>query len=128
MKIGLPLCLPLILILGACSGTNSTLKEGYAYKISKADAGSLVDSTLRAHVASDRMLPKSDLVASGYDRAAIDTHTYTASAIPVPAHGAYGLEVSHNGTILGGPYKAKKIFEDLNRRAALLGPRVSVQQ
>jgi hypothetical protein len=115
-----------LLLLASCSGTLSTLEEGYAYQLSKADAGNLVDSTLRAYVASDRMLPGSPLVASGYTRSLTDTQTYTLSAIPVAASTAYALEVAHEGTMFNGPSTAKRIFEDAKRRAALLGPKVSV--
>lgn len=119
--------LGLALLMAACSGGHSTLSEGFAYRISKSDATSLVDSTLRGHIASDRMLPGSDLVASGYDRSLTDTQTYTLSAIPVPASNAFGLEVKHEGTMFNGPTKAERIYNDLKRRADLLGPRVSIR-
>ncbi len=119
--------LTMALGVAACSGGHSTLSEGFAYRISKDQASTLVDSTLRGHVASDRMLPGSDLVASGYDRSLTDTQTYTLSAIPVPASNAYGLEVRHEGTMFNGPTKAERIYEDVKRRADFLGPRVPVK-
>ena len=111
----------------ACSGSHSTLSEGFAYRISESQATTLVDSTLRGHVVSDRMSPGSDLVASGYDRFLTDTQTYTISAIPVPALSAYGIEVKHEGTMFNGPTKAGRIYEDLKRRADLLGTRVRLK-
>lgn len=117
----------LTISLAACSGGHSTLSEGFAYRISKEQASTLVDSTLRGHIASDRMLPGSDLVASGYDRSLIDTQTYTLSAIPVPTSSAYGLEVKHEGTMFNGPTKAERIYEDLKKSADFLGPRVPVK-
>ena len=89
-------------------------------------ASTVVDSVIRANVATDRLLPGSKLVASGYDRSLTDTQTYTASAIPVPLANAFGFEVTHRGTMFNGPSKAKRIFASINDRAALLGPRVSV--
>ena len=113
--------------LMSCSGHHSTLSEGYAYRIDKAQAATLVDSTLRVHVASDRMLPGGELVASGYDRVWTDTQTYTVSAIPVTDAKAFGLEVKHEGTMFNGPAKAERIYEDLKRRAGLLGARVPLK-
>jgi hypothetical protein len=117
----------LTISLIACSGDLSTLSEGYAYRISHSQASDLVESTLRGHIASDRMLPSSGLVASGYDRALVDTHTYTLSAIPVPELNSYGLKVTHEGTMFNGPTKAKRIYKDIKHRADLLGPRVPLK-
>jgi len=106
------------------SGNRSTLQEGYAFKITQNQASSLVETTLRAHVASDMMQHSGDLVASGYTRIGPDTHTYTITAVPVPRFNAYGLEVRHHGTRFSGPAVAKNIFEDVIRRALYLGPKV----
>ena len=119
-----PFVLISLLFLVGCSGTHSTLREGFVYRFTQDEAHTLLDSTLRAHVATDRMLPGSQLVVSGYDRSLMDTQTYTLSAIPVPKLNAFGLEVAHEGTMFNGPTKASRIYEDLKRRADLLGPRV----
>lgn len=91
-------------------------------------AAVLVDSVIRSNIVNDRMLPGSKLVASGYDRALTDTQTYTATAIAVPKFGAYGFELRHEGTMFNGPTKAKRIFKSLNERAALIGPKVPLNQ
>lgn len=72
------------------------------------------------------MLPSSKLVASGYDRALTDTHTYTASAIFVPRANAYGFELRHQGTMFKGPSKSKRMFVTITERASLLGQKVSL--
>ncbi|WP_397382352.1 hypothetical protein [Prosthecobacter sp.] len=118
--------LPLLLaaLLSACSGTHSTIKEGYAYQLSEDQAAVLVDSVIRSNIANDRMLPGSTLVASGYDRSITDTQTYTATAIAVPRFSAFGFEIQHKGTMFNGPSKAKRLYRTLNERAALSGSRV----
>ncbi len=115
-----------VVFLASCSGTHSTIDEGYAYRMNEDQAGSLVDSVIRANVATDRLLPASKLVASGYDRSLGDTQTYTASAIPVPRQKAFGFEVKHHGTMFNGPSKASSIYETINQRAALIGPKVMI--
>lgn len=122
----LPLFLSALLV--SCSGTHSTLKEGYAYKMTEDQASVLVDTVIRSNIVNDRMLPGSKLVASGYDRSLTDTQTYTATAIPVPAQQAYAFELSHEGTMFNGPTKAKKIFATINQRAALVGPKVMINR
>lgn len=118
--------------LTGCSGTHSTLREGFAFDISRSEADHLVNSTLRAHIAADYLLPSGNLVASGYTRFVLDTHTYTLSALPVKAPGGYdlvyALEVHHEGTRSQGPGKAKKIYKDALRRADLLGARVEIAE
>ena len=109
-----------------CGGLHSTIRQGYAYQISRDQAVLLLDSVMRSEIAGDRMLSSGGLVVSGYDRALTDTHTYTATAVPVPRIDAYGLEVRHQGTMFKGPTKSKRIFMTLNERAGLLGPRVGI--
>ena len=116
-----------ILLLCSCSGTHSTIREGYAYQITEDQAAVLVDSVIRSNIANDRMLPGSKLVASGYDRSLTDTQTYTATAIAVPRLSAFGFELHHEGTMFNGPTKAQRIYKTLNERAALVGPRVSIK-
>lgn len=115
------------LLLCSCSGTLSTIRDGYAYQMTEDQAAVLVDTVIRSNIVNDRMLPGSKLVASGYDRAMTDTQTYTATAVAVPRLGAYGFELQHEGTMFNGPTKAKRIFTTLNERAALAGPRVSLK-
>lgn len=114
------------LMLCSCSGTHSTVRDGYAYRMTEDQAAVLVDSVIRSNIANDRMLPGSKLVASGYDRKLTDTQTYTATALAVPRLSAFGFELRHEGTMFNGPTKAKRIFTTLNERAALVGPRVSL--
>ncbi len=123
----LPVLALLGLLLCSCSGTHSTIRDGYAYRMTEDQAAVLVDSVIRSNVANDRMLPGSKLVASGYDRKLTDTQTYTATAIPVPRQSAFGFELRHEGTMFNGPTKAKRIFTTLNERAALVGSRVSLK-
>ena len=125
MKRFLPL-ITLISLFASCAGTHSTIKEGYAYRVSEDQAAVLVDSVIRSNIANDRMLPGSKLVASGYDRSIIDTQTYTATALAIPRLEAYGFELRHQGTMFNGPTKAKRIFQSLNERAALVGSKVSL--
>ena len=115
------------LLLCSCSGTHSTIREGYAYQMTEDQAAVLVDSVIRSIIANDRMLPGSKLVASGYDRSLTDTQTYTATAIAVPRLSAFGFELCHEGTMFNGPTKAKRIYNTLNERATLVGPRVSIK-
>ena len=113
-------------LLSSCSGGFSTIKSGYAYRMDAQAAHNVVDSAIRSNVAGDRMLPGSSLVASGYDRAAMDTQTYTATAIPVLRLAAYGFELRHEGTMFNGPTKAARIFKMMNERATLSGTRVAI--
>lgn len=114
-------------LLASCSGTHSTIRDGYAYCMTEDQAAVLVDSVIRSNIVNDRMLPGSKLVASGYDRALTDTQTYTATAIAVPRLEAYGFELRHEGTMFNGPTKAKRIFNSLNERAGLIGPKVQIK-
>jgi len=120
------LLLALPLIIASCAGSHSTIQDGYAFKMSKSQAAHLVKSTMEANIVADRMLPTSELVASGYDRSLMDTQTYTLTAVPVPAKGAYGLELNHNGTMFNGPAKAKTIFKSAVERASVTGTKVSI--
>jgi len=110
-----------ILLLCSCSGTHSTIRDGYAYQMTEDQAAVLVDSVIRSNIANDRMLPGSKLVASGYDRSLTDTQTYTATAIAVPRLSAFGFKLHHEGAMFNGPTKAQRIYKTLNERAALVG-------
>jgi hypothetical protein len=114
------------LFLSACGGLHSTIKQGYGYRLTEDQAATVVDQVVRSEIAGDRMLPSSKLVASGYDRALTDTHTYTASAIFVPRANAYGFELRHQGTMFKGPSKSKRMFVTITERASLVGQRVSL--
>jgi hypothetical protein len=120
--------LALTLLVASCSGTHSTIRDGYAYRMNEDQAAVLVDSIIRSNIANDRMLPGSKLVASGYDRSLTDTQTYTATAIAAPRVSGFGFELRHEGTLFNGPTKAKRIFTTLNERAALIGPKVPLNQ
>ena len=117
----------LLVLLSSCSGTHSTIREGFAFRVSEEGASALVDSIIRSNVASDMLLPGSKLVACGYDRFMLDTQTYTATAIPVPRQSAYGFELSYRGTRGNGPGRAKRMYADLLRRAELMGQRITIQ-
>ncbi len=52
-------------LLASCSGTHSTIRDGYAYRMTEDQAAVLVDSAIRSNIVNDRMLPGSKLVASG---------------------------------------------------------------
>lgn len=116
------------LLLSACGGIHSTIKQGYGYRLSEDQAATIVDQVLRSEIAGDRMLPSSKLVVSGYDRSLLDTHTYTASAIFMPIVNAYGFELQHRGTFFNGPIKSSRLFKVINERAALSGTKVSIYQ
>ena len=121
------LLLALSVLFVSCSGTHSTIKNGYAYQLSEDQASVLVNDIIRSNIVNDRLLPGSKLVASGYDRSMADTHTYTATAISVPRQQAYGFEITHDGTMFKGPTKAKRMFNTLIQRASLVGTKVSIQ-
>ena len=112
--------------LCSCAGGTSTLKEGFAFKMSSSAASQAVYGAVVAGVSAEYVTSNSGLEASGYIRQLVDTHTFNVSAIPVPAQGAYGFSVSHHGTIFIGPMRAHQIYDDLVRRAAASGVRVSV--
>ena len=122
---------PLVLLscfLAACSGVHSTVKDGYAYRMTESQARGVIDSAIRSNIVSDRMLPGGALTASGYDRSLTDTQTYTATAIPVTAVLGFGFELHHEGTMFNGPSKARRIFDQINQRASLVGNRVSINR
>ncbi len=112
--------------LCSCAGGTTILKDGFAFKTNSAAASQAVCGALVAGVSAEYVTSNSGLEASGYIRQLIDTHTFNVSAIPVPAQGAYGFSVSHHGTIFIGPMRAHQIYDDLVRRAAASGVRVSV--
>lgn len=115
------------LLFPACSGINSTVKEGYAFKMSRAAAKDVVHGSLAPFVDGDRITFPSELTASGYDRVWTDTQTYVVSAIPAPKQDAFGFEISHYGTMFDGPSKAKRIYRSVVERAALSGERVNLR-
>lgn len=126
VRLVLAFLLPLALV--ACSGTNSTLREGFAYRMSREDAKAVVHGAIAANVSPDRINPAGELVASGYDRSMLDTQTFNASAVHIPAKDAYGFEVSHYGTMLNGPARASQIYRSLLQRADATGQRISVRK
>lgn len=115
-----------MVLLSGCAGSRSTIKQGYAFKMSEASASRVVRGATSAHILGRRITFPTELTASGYIRHMLDTHKFNVSAIPVPAKDAFGFEVRHSGTILVGPMKADAIFQSLVERAGLEGPRVSV--
>jgi hypothetical protein len=117
----------LCVLLSSCSGTHSTITEGFAYRMNEAQASEIVQSVIRANIVSDRIHPMMGLTASGYDRSLVDTQTYTVTAIPAPRLAAFGFEVAHQGTMHNGPSKARRMYESVKQRASLVGEKVSVQ-
>lgn len=115
-------------MVGCASGTHSTIKEGFAFRMSREAARDVVQGAMSAHVLSRRIESSSDLSSSGYMRVLLDTHDFNASAIPLPRLDAYGFEVSHSGTIpIQGTTKARRIYESLIERASAAGERVSTR-
>jgi hypothetical protein len=121
------LSITVAVLLSACAGSNSTIRDGYAYRMSRDSAKDVVQGALAANVPNDRIDTASDLTASGSIRHLADKHTFYVSAIPLPAKDAFGFEVSHSGTLFTGPSTASKIYRSLLQRADAAGPRVSVK-
>jgi len=111
-------------ILSSCGSSNSTIKDGYAYQMNANQASYAVHSALGAYGPSDRPMDDSFLVAKSYDRSPTDSQVYTVRAIPIPEKGAYGFEVTNEGTTLNGPYKTSQIYKTVNQRAAQLGTKI----
>lgn len=121
--------LPVVLVsalLTGCAGSNSTLKNGFAYRMNRETAAATVQGALAANVPNDRIKSTTDLTASGSIRYMLDKHTFYASAIPLPAQQAYGFEVSHSGTLFNGPATAHRIYRSLLERADRSGQRIAV--
>ncbi len=116
------------LLLASCAGTHSDLKEGIAYQMNETQAKSVIDSVVRSNIVGDRMLPGGPLTSTGYDRnwLGTDTHTYTATAIPVTKAAGYTFEIRHHGTFFKGPSKARRMLREINERAALVGTKVQI--
>ena len=117
------------LMLVSCAGHLSTLKEGYAYQISKPEAEDIVTSVMHVHTSrvSVRKLSSGGIEADGYDRSIIDTQFYNLAAIPSSKPNAFGFEVKHKGTMFNGPRTAKRIYDDAKYRASLKGSRVTTR-
>lgn len=117
------------LFLVSCSTKSSTIKEGFAYRMTQEQAIQVVKSAMASNISADRINPSSDpLTTSGYIRFAIDTHTFAASAIPVGAD-LFGFLVKGWGTMLAsGTIKQKAIYRDLVQRADLISGRVSLDR
>lgn len=125
VKLLLPVAV-LCCVLSSCGSSHSTIQDGYAYVMTQDQASYVVHSTMGAYGPSDRPMEASYLVARSYDRSPTDSQTYTLRAIPVPAKGAYGFEVTNEGTTLNGPYKTGQIFKTANQRAAQSGTKISL--
>jgi len=120
----------LALLLCNCSTTHSTIKkEQSAWRMDRASAQHIVNSAVGANLSADRIEGRAtgeNLTATGYIRFGIDTHTFTASAVPVrtTVGEGYGFEVRAWGTmLLSGAAKARAIYSDIKHRADLLAPR-----
>lgn len=120
----------LMLPLCSCSTTHSTLKkEKTAWRMDRASAQQVVNAAVQANLSADRIEGRAtgeNLTATGYIRFALDTHTFTASAVPVrtAAGDGYGFEVRAWGTmLLSGSAKARTLYNDVKHRADLLAPR-----
>jgi hypothetical protein len=110
-----------------CSGSRSTVAQGFAYRMKREAAAGIVRDAVAASLPSEKITATSDLTVSGSIRMSIDKHTFNASAVPASA-GAWGFEVSHFGTLpVKGAKYSRKIYESILQRADALGQRVSVK-
>jgi len=124
MKIAL---LFVALALAGCAGSKSTIKEGFGYRMSEAAAQKVVNGAIASHLERDRISPPGDLSASGYVRFALDTHTFSASAIPTRKDSVYGFTVSNRGTMpITASVISGEIYNSVVERANAVGERVSL--
>lgn len=113
--------------LAGCAGSNSTIKDGFAFRMSRDTAKEIVRSSLAANVPNDRIASASELDASGSVRHLADKHVFYVSAIPLPTYGAFGFEVRHTGTLFSGPSIASRIYSAALLRAGAAGQRISIR-
>jgi hypothetical protein len=124
--------LPAVLLLPLCSCSTkySTIKnEKTAWRLDRASAQQVVNAAVQSNLSAERIEGRAtgeSLTATGYIRFTVDTHTFTASAVPVrtAAGVGYGFEVRAWGTmLLSGAAKGRAIYSDIKHRADLLAPR-----
>jgi len=127
------------LIPVGCTATRSTITdEGIGYRITKAQAKEIVDSSVMANFSPDYVNagPANSLTSSGYIRFAMDTHTINATAIPTRGRSTngqvadgYGFQVSDFGTMpLSGGSKARAVYALLKQQGQNAGATLKVGQ
>ena len=127
------------LIPVGCTSTKSTITdEGIGYRITKAQAKEIVDSSVMANFSPDYVNagPANSLTSSGYIRFAMDTHTINATAIPTRGRSTngqvadgYGFQVSDFGTMpLSGGSKARAVYALLKQQGQNAGETLKVGQ
>ena len=127
------------LITAGCTSTKSTITdEGIGYRITKAQAKEIVDSSVMANFSPDYVNagPANSLTSSGYIRFAMDTHTINATAIPTRGRSTngqvadgYGFQVNDFGTMpLSGGAKARAVYALLKQQGQNAGAKLKVGQ
>ena len=126
-RIVLLLSLVAATLTAGCTSTKSTITdEGIGYRITKAQAKEIVDSSILANFSPDYVNagPPESLTSSGYIRFAMDTQTINATAIPTRgklsngqmAEG-YGFQISNFGTMpISGGSKARAVYSLLKQQ------------
>jgi hypothetical protein len=125
-------------LLCSCSSTQSTVaNERTAYALSREQAKDIVDSSVLATFSPDYVNPgsASSLTSSGYIRFALDTHTITATAIPVKGYThqgivkqGFGFEVNSFGTMpISGGQRAKAVYRLLKQQASMNGETLKIK-
>jgi hypothetical protein len=138
MKLHLVMLSALTGCLVACSSTQSTISnDGAAYALSREKAREIVNAGILANFSPDYVNPGplDSLTSSGYIRFALDTHTITASAIPVKGYNSsgglvdgYGFLVNSFGTMpISGSQRAKSVYNLLKQQASNSGERLRVR-
>lgn len=128
-----------VLVTAGCTSTKSTITdEGIGYRITKAQAKEIVDSSVMANFSPDYVNPgpANSLTSSGYIRFAMDTHTINATAIPTRGRSTngqvadgYGFQVSDFGTMpLSGGSKARAVYALLKQQGQNAGATLKVGQ
>lgn len=127
-RIVLLLSLVAATLTAGCTSTKSTITdESIGYRITKAQAKEIVDSSILANFSPDYVNagPAESLTSSGYIRFAMDTQTINAAAIPTRgklsdgqiAEG-YGFQISNFGTMpISGGSKARAVYSLLKQQA-----------
>ncbi len=125
-------------LLSSCSSTRSTAtNERTAYALSREQAKEIVDSSIFATFSPDYVNPgpPSSLTSSGYIRFALDTHTITATAIPLKGYTpqgilkpGYGFEVNSFGTMpISGGQRANAVYSLLKQQASMNGETLQIK-